>query len=374
MPSFAVVIPNYNQSRYLGTALESLRHQPVPFQLALMDGGSTDGLGEAIGPYRDLLSCWHSGPDGGQAAAIRQGLQRIQGDVVCWLNADDYYFPGALSKVGAFLDENPGVDAVYGDAVHVTPEGFFLSYFPPIQEFDLHDLTKSCFICQPACFVRRSAYENVGGLDAALRYTLDWDLWHRLARAGARFQYLPQLLAAVRYYPETKTVSGSGRRYMEIWRIERKYGRRIYPSSWLGSFLYFSKFKPVKSFPERLLLQCLEVLRNAKRAVLGTTKHGRMLGGTLYGFHRWEPLVQGAGTIRLPWYGKSGWKHLTLGVDPPEAVYRIGIDDGQAVDLRAKGGRVRLEPPPSTGPERAITVECLERKTWKFLDLSWELT
>ncbi|MBW2354289.1 MAG: glycosyltransferase, partial [Deltaproteobacteria bacterium] len=171
LPTFAIVIPSLNQSRFLPWALKSLRYQSQPFNLAVMDGGSTDGFHEVVGDFSDMIAFLCSGPDSGQAGAIREGMKKVQGDVVCWLNADDYYFPGTLSRVAALFERDPGLDVVYGDAIHVTPEGFFLSYFPAIQEFDARDLTRSCFICQPACFVRCGAYEEVDGVDPSLHYT-----------------------------------------------------------------------------------------------------------------------------------------------------------------------------------------------------------
>lgn len=86
---FAIVIPNLNQSHFISTALESLRHQTSPFNLALMDGGSTDNFQEVIGPYSDIISFLRSEPHAGQATAIREGKDKIEGDIVAWLNADD---------------------------------------------------------------------------------------------------------------------------------------------------------------------------------------------------------------------------------------------------------------------------------------------
>jgi len=222
MLSFAIVIPNLNQSHYITSALESLRHQSVPLQVAIMDGGSTDNFKTVIEPYTDIITVVNSRPDAGQAAAIREGKNKIEGDIVAWLNADDYYFPNVLDKVASCFEKDPQLDVVYGDAVHVSPEGFFKSYFPAIQEFNQKELIRSNFICQPACFVRRSAYEEVGGVDHRLKYTMDWDLWCRLAQAGATFQYFHNVLAAVRYYPETITLSGSLKRYLEIYCLEKE--------------------------------------------------------------------------------------------------------------------------------------------------------
>jgi GT2 family glycosyltransferase len=372
MQTFAIVIPNLNQSRFLNWALESLRYQSRPFTLAVMDGGSTDGFQDVVNGYRDMISYLHSGPDGGQAAAVKKGKTILPGDIVSWLNADDYYFPETLDKVAACFERDPGLDVVYGDAVHVTSEGFFLSYFPAIQAFDAEDLTRSCFICQPACFVRRSTYEGVGGLDPALQYTMDWDLWCRLAQAGARFQYLPEVLAAVRYYPGTKTLSRDRRRYQEIWRIERVYGRRRLPRSWLGFYHYDLICQEERTWFESVFLQVLGRARTVKRWL---RFHGLRLHQEewLYGFRPWETLVQGEGIIHIPWYDRSGWKRLHLEVEPGDVPYRVSVDDALERVVIARDGLLSMDLPALDGPHRKIAVSCPRTEYWNLLAFRCDL-
>jgi len=374
MSDFAIVIPNYNQSHFLPWALESLRHQSAPFNLALMDGGSWDNFQMVADAYSDMITHLESGPDGGQSAAIKKGKASIPGDIVSWLNADDYYFPGALDKVSAFFDTNPAIDVVYGDAVHVTADGFFLSYFPPVQSFDPNDLTRSCFICQPTCFVRRKAYERIGGIDPALKYTMDWDLWHRLSLAGAKFYYLNELLAAVRYYPGTKTMSGNRRRYAEIWRIERKYGHRLLPFSWLGFYRYDLSFKENRDLFEKFFLFMLDKLRNAKKRLQGLERAGGRLKQTLYGFHRWEPVVETECTIHLPWYDKRKWHSVYLKVKPVDAEYIVKINDSPCHHAVAEKGRLMIEVPMMDDPYRKVTVAKPDGGDWQLLGFSCKLT
>lgn len=372
MPSFAIVIPNLNQSHFLPWALESLRIQSRPFHLAMMDGGSTDHFETAIRGYSDIISHLHSGPDGGQAAAIRKGMEAISGDIVGWLNADDYYFPDALEMVASAFERDPGVDVVYGNAVNVTSEGFFLSYFPAIQEFDAKDLMRSCFICQPACFVRRSAYERVGGIDPGLRYTMDWDLWCRLNRAGARFQYLHELLAAVRYYPGTKTLSRDLIRYEEIWRIERIYGGRWLPWGWPGFYRFDLACKKNRTWSETLSLDILNQARSFKRRLL---TQGAQHGGcrSLYGFRPWEMVVEQQCDIHIPWYGSRDWGRFHLQVEPGDRDYRVTIEDAFDQVLSAREGMLSADLPRLRGPHRKITVSCPGRQFWRLVAFSCDL-
>ncbi len=373
MPTFAIVIPNLNQSHFLPWALESLRYQSQPFNLALMDGGSTDHFHDVVRAYSDIITFLSSAPDAGQAAAIREGKKRVQGDIVSWLNADDYYFPGALDKVASLFEHDPDLDVVYGDAIHVTPEGFFLSYFPPIQAFNAEDLTRSCFICQPACFVRRSAYNAVGGIDPALHYTMDWDLWCRLSKSGAKFEYMPELLAAVRYYPGTKTLDRDWLRYKEIWRIERKYGRRPLPLSWAGFYRFDLSYKSRRTASERISLRILDRLRGFKKRLYHSQGLSKELNRPIYGFQRWEPVVEGRCTIHMPWYDRRDWKRLNLEVEPGDADYRVVLHSVYDQTLSAQRGRLCVDVPGLDGPLRKISIMCPGRPRWRLLGFSCDL-
>jgi glycosyltransferase involved in cell wall biosynthesis len=347
--------------------LESLRHQDNPFNLAVMDGGSTDNFDKVVRAYSDIITYLRSGPDDGQAAAIREGKETVHGDIVAWLNADDYYFPGALEEVAACFDSDPELDVVYGDAVHVSPEGFFLSYFPPIRSFDANDLTKICFICQPACFVRRSAYERAGRINPTLQYTMDWDLWCKLALNGARFKYIHELLAAVRYYPETKTLSGDWCRYREIWRIERKYGHRLLPLSWPGFYFYDLSFRKENNVYDRSILSILDFARGFKRKLLKSRRRGKELNRPLYGFHRREPVVEGSCTIHVPWYDLREWKKLYIRVEPADHGYRILVNGRNCRYEVSEGAYLAVQIPQIGGPDRRISIERNGKEKWRFL-------
>jgi len=367
--SFAIVIPNLNQSRFLSTALESLRHQSVAFQLAVMDGGSKDGFEAAIAPYRDMITHWRSRPDQGQSAAIQEGLERVRGDIVCWLNADDYYFPHALDRIRRFFLEHPDADVVYGDAIHVNADGIFLCYFPPVQPFRRKDLTRSCFICQPACFVRRAAYHKAGGIDPHLHFTMDWDLWNRLAQEGARFQYLQEPLAAVRYYQGTKTLSGGWRRYLEIARIERRYGKRPFPFTWLGFYRYDLFSRGCRTRLEGLCLEGLDTLRKWRRR-LSRRSGSRGEQGLLYGFERWEPVVEGRCVIHQPWYHGWSWKRIKLRLEPSHEKYRIFLNGHECEARLTAEGILEMDVPANGGVLKTLVVEHEAGKRWRFSGLS----
>ena len=372
---FAIVIPNLNQSHFLPSALESLRYQSAPFNLAIMDGGSKDNFNEVINKYSDIITFLRSAPDKGQATAIKEGKEKVAGDIVAWLNADDYYFPNALDKVAACFEEDPDLDVVFGDAILVKPDGFFLSYFPPIQEFDQQKLTTNNFICQPACFVRRSAYERVGGVDPSLNFTMDWDLWCRLSLNGAKFRYISEILAAVRYYPGTKTLSGDKKQLREIYKIVKKYGslRPRILLLFLGACYQRLSLKTEKTFGENLFYIWFGKLRKIKRRAYNVLGKQYTRTDLLYGFHRWESIVEGRCQIHIPWYDRRIWHRLRLKVEPNHGQYRVTLNGKQCKKIFYENGFLLAEVPELHMPYRQIDIECVDRQQWKLLEFTCDL-
>src|SRR5690242_18490340 len=95
-PRWTVVIPSYNQGRYIEEAIRSVLMQGYPdLELIVMDGGSTDETLEVIRKYEPWIAHWESCRDRGQTHAINKGFQRATGEVLSFLNSDDVLLPGA---------------------------------------------------------------------------------------------------------------------------------------------------------------------------------------------------------------------------------------------------------------------------------------
>ncbi len=235
-PLVSIVTPNLNKAPFLAETMASVLGQDYePLEYIIIDGGSNDGSVEIIRRQQDRLAFWVSERDQGQTQAINKGFKRARGEIVAWLNSDDLYYPGAIKRAAALFRNDPDLALLYGDGAFLTPRGDFLSYYEAIEPFDLRRLTSfSNFILQPTTFFRRSALADLGFLDQDLEYLMDWDLWCRLARAGYRFKYLPELLAADRRYQQTKTISGGGRRLKEAWSLMRHHKHTLWPHAWFG--------------------------------------------------------------------------------------------------------------------------------------------
>ena len=203
-PLVSIVTPCYNMGRYLEQTIESVLAQDYPnIEYIVMDGGSSDDSLRILEKYRGRLE-FHSGRDRGTADAINKGFERSRGSVFAYLNADDTYLPGAITTAVRNLMSVPGIGVVYGDANWVDEEGRVLAPYPT-KPYEPSLLSQECFICQPAAFLRREAFELAGLMDPKLQYAYDYDLWIRLSRFYP-IRKIDYVLATSRMHKENKTV------------------------------------------------------------------------------------------------------------------------------------------------------------------------
>jgi glycosyltransferase involved in cell wall biosynthesis len=219
---FSVVTPSFNQSIFVGRTLASVAAQTgVAWDHRVIDGGSADDTVEVLRAARPPVA-WTSAPDRGQAHAVNQGIAEARGDVIAWINSDDVYYPGAFERAAAVFAADPAIDVVYGMADHIDVQDRTLDAYPT-RAWNAEALERECFVCQPAAFVRRSAFDRFGALDESLRYCMDYELWLRFARGGARFAYLREKLAGSRMHATNKTLGERVAVHAEISAMLRRH-------------------------------------------------------------------------------------------------------------------------------------------------------
>ncbi len=230
----SVVTPSFNQARYLEATIRSVLAQDHPHvEYLVIDGGSTDGSVEIIRKHADRLAHWCSERDNGQADAIAKGFERSTGDILCWLNSDDLFLPGALSKVARYFASHPGAEAISGGAYCIDefdrplrgPGTYTLGVRATFNRFRFYEQDG---VFQPATFWRRAAYEAVGGIDRSLQFIMDRDLFTRLAQRRPLGR-LPELLACFRIHGEAKSARIQDVRHNEAIRFAERFGGDRYP-------------------------------------------------------------------------------------------------------------------------------------------------
>ncbi len=175
--SVSIVMPSYNQAKYLRVALESIVAQrDLVHEFFVYDGGSSDDSAAIIRSFESQLDHWISRPDDGQSAVIADGFKRSTGDVLYWLNADDVLLPGALRRIIEQFDSHPEIDVVRGYSVAIGPDGRILRVVRDPKSVPFWARWGLIRVMQPTMFIRRRAYEAVGGLDRDLHCTMDTDL------------------------------------------------------------------------------------------------------------------------------------------------------------------------------------------------------
>lgn len=204
-PKISIITPSYNQGNFIEETIRSILLQNYPnLEYIIIDGGSTDNTIQIIKKYESFLTYWISESDGGQAHAINKGLEKATGDILAYINSDDYYLPDTLFKVACFFQSHPETDLFHGKCRYVDSEGSRigeqLSNIKKFEEIiDLWDVwwKKRQFV-QPEVFWSRQIAEKVGTFNQDLHYAMDYDYWCRILKAGGIINSSEKELACFR--------------------------------------------------------------------------------------------------------------------------------------------------------------------------------
>lgn len=217
-----VVVPSFNQGKFLDKALTSIFEQGIEIEVFVVDGGSTDGSIDVIKKWEHRLTGWRSHSDSGQSSAINEGVALGTAPYLCWLNSDDWFEKNGLKAMLNTMQENPTATVVYAKAWNYY-ENSKKKRPVWVEAFNVDRLALRCFISQPASLIRRSAWEAVGGLDSNLHMVMDYDLWWRLYRLNGAFFFLDEFVAFNRIHDATKTKTLRRLHYKEAMQIVKKH-------------------------------------------------------------------------------------------------------------------------------------------------------
>lgn len=228
MMKISIITPSYNQGRFIQKCIDSVKSQQgVEVEHIILDNCSTDQTVDLLNKYRndpqgvDVKIIIE--PDKGQTAAINRGFLMVTGHVVCWLNTDEYYEPGALSQVAAYFEHHPEVDVVFGDCYFVDTHGGLVKRK---REFSFNQsmlLYYGCYIPSCATFIRRRVIDAGHLLDQSFRVTMDFEYYVRLACLGYRFQHIPDFLVNFTWHETNISSTQLARRLLERRMVQDRY-------------------------------------------------------------------------------------------------------------------------------------------------------
>ncbi|HUU82386.1 MAG TPA: glycosyltransferase family 2 protein [Phycisphaerae bacterium] len=216
LPTVSVLVPCYSAERYLRQALDSVAAQTVaPLECIVVDDGSTDRsawiAAEYEAPFRLIRQV-----NQGRAAAMNRAIGEAVGDVVMFLDADDYWLPGMIAaQVGTMVET--GADMVYAHPVRCDEEGEDLpTRFPdPVPERCLAELMHSNRLNGCGACVRTEVLRKVGGFDGCFWPADDYHLWLRIA-VEHRIVKQPEPLGRYRYYCGQASAARLGMTLVEL--------------------------------------------------------------------------------------------------------------------------------------------------------------
>jgi glycosyltransferase involved in cell wall biosynthesis len=207
-PKLSVITPSFNQGEYLEQTIKSVLGQGYPnLEYVVVDGGSRDGTVEILRRYEKQLAWWVSEPDEGQSDAINKGIEGTTGEIVAYLNSDDYYLPGAFERAIDVFDRTDamcvaGAVLDLDDRGHLTDMGVWrpepperYEDFPPGRHWWL---IAPFYLPQSSVFWRREVFERNGLFRRDMRYVFDGEMMCRLALAGEKLALVPGEALSVR--------------------------------------------------------------------------------------------------------------------------------------------------------------------------------
>jgi glycosyltransferase involved in cell wall biosynthesis len=211
-PKVSIITPSYNQGWCIERTILSVLRQDYPnIEYIVMDALSTDETASVLKRYEGEIDIIVQEKDKGQADAINRGLKMASGDMLAYLNSDDCYAsPSIVSQAVAELMSEDKPDVVYGRRYFIDQDGFFVRSWP-YREFDAELLYLTCYLPQECCFWTRSIYEKGGGyVDESYRFAMDYELWLRLLKSGAKFKSIDAVFGLFRWHENQKS--------QELWK------------------------------------------------------------------------------------------------------------------------------------------------------------
>ena len=231
-PKISIVTPSYMQGRYLEETIRSVLLQGYPnLEYVVMDGGSRDETVDILQKYAPWLTGWASEKDAGQTSAINKGLKCTTGEIVAYINSDDWYHPGAFQAVARRAMEHPGEQWWVGDVDHRTegePPQRKQSCITGLVEF----LGRTEVLQQPGVFWKRSLGESVGFFDESKHFIFDHEYFVRMVLLGERPVNLSVPIANFRIHGGSKTYSKHYRFMYELREDTSRYQNRVTPEQW----------------------------------------------------------------------------------------------------------------------------------------------
>lgn len=205
----SVITPSFNRADFLEKNILSIIDQSCPYvEHIVVDGGSNDNTLNVLKKYQGTYNLkWISEKDNGCADAMEKGFNMASGDILCWLDSDDFYLPGTLNKIIKLFDQEKDTGVIFGDMMICDKTGKIIDYVRHT-DLDIDALIYTGMVLNPqATFWRRSVHQKIKGFNTNYKRAADYDFFIRMALTGEKFHYLRDFLSVYRHHESQLTKS-----------------------------------------------------------------------------------------------------------------------------------------------------------------------
>lgn len=184
---FSVIIPLYNKEKFIEATLRSVLEQSfVNFEILIVNDGSTDSSTEIIKKFNDPRIRYFSKENEGVSSARNYGIEKVKGEFIAFLDADDYWYPGFLEKMFNNIKKHPE-QKVFSAAIEIeTSKSIFPAQYSIAKTSDCEIVnyfsgsSKETVICTSCAVFNKSIFEEIGNFDTQIKSGQDTDLWIRI--------------------------------------------------------------------------------------------------------------------------------------------------------------------------------------------------
>jgi len=223
LPLVTIITPSYNQGEFIGDCMRSVMNQTYKkIEHIIIDNESTDQTDEVVKSYQGKYNMIYiREKDSGQANAINKGFKLSKGEIICWLNSDDFYFDdNCIEKVIEIFSQNSEVDVVTGNGYFSDRNG---NLSRPIivnpKRITEKRIKYVDDILQPSTFWKK----NNLILNERYNYVFDWDFFIRFFENKLNFFVSNDYFSVYRMYENNKTGEDTAKRKFEVYLIQKKY-------------------------------------------------------------------------------------------------------------------------------------------------------
>jgi glycosyltransferase involved in cell wall biosynthesis len=235
-PKVSIITPTYNHGNFIEQCILSVKNQTYPdIEHVVIDDGSSDNTAEVLKKYPHLVQRRVGRQE--EARSFNQGFLISTGEIKGWLNSDDFYSPGAVMAAVRFLMRHPGSGGVFGDYNLIDEDGSFIYLRRELNVNHGSLIYLFNTVQHNTLFIKRSVFKEIGLLDEALNYTMDYDLMLRVSRYFA-IPHIPFVMGSFRVHSNSKSSKHNFEMERELKYVSDKYRKKFIPNRRLNAICH----------------------------------------------------------------------------------------------------------------------------------------